>query len=405
MTLPGSAAPDVEVCVIGAGPAGGVLACLLADAGVSTAVVDRAALPPMEHPAFDGRCYAIAAGSRAILEQAGLWAALPWPSGPIREIRISDGSVGRPASRLHLHFRAEEVGETAFGWMVEARSLRIALNARMHALENLAVHAPRQARVERTAEAAVVELDTGERITCRLVVAAEGRDSPLRNGADIAVTRFAYRQTGLVGAMAHDRPHGGVALEHFLPAGPFAQLPMAATETAPNASAFVWTERTDTAARLLALGEQKFNRELQRRLGSHLGQVRLIGRRWSYPLGALHAHRYADTRLAVVGDAAHGIHPVAGQGLNLGLRDVAALARLVSQTVAAGQDPGAPALLRRYQSLRRPANLAMLAATDMLDRLFSTDASALRLARDVGIAAVHRIGPLKRAFMRTAMGA
>lgn len=404
MSVPGSGAGDVDVCVIGAGPAGGVLACLLAAAGVRTAVVDRTALPPMEHPEFDGRCYAIAAGSQRILQRAGLWEALPWPSGPIREIRVSDGHIGRPASRLHLHFRADEMGEAAFGWMVEARSLRIALNARLHALQNLAVHAPRQARVERTEERVLVQLAGGERIACRLVVAAEGRNSPLRAGADIAVTRFPYGQTGLVGAMAHDRPHGGVALEHFLPAGPFAQLPMASTDAAPNASAFVWTERIATAAHVLRLDDEKFNRELQRRMGDHLGKVRLIGRRWSYPLGALHAHRYTGVRLAVVGDAAHGIHPIAGQGLNLGLQDVAALAGLVSASVAAGQDPGSPELLRRYQTVRRPANLAMLAGTDFLDRLFSTDARALRLARDVGIATVNWIGPLKRAFVCTAMG-
>ena len=394
-----------EVCVVGAGPVGGVLACLLARAGVRTAVIDRAALPPMEHPDFDGRCYAIAAGSQHILERAGLWAALPYRPGPIRDIRVSDGRIGRRASRLFLHFDSAEVDAEAFGWMVEARSLRMALNARLHAEPDLLVAAPSTVRVERSAEGVAVRLDDGRVIRCRLVIAAEGRDSPLREVAGIAVTRFGYGQTGLVGAIAHERPHHGTALEHFLPAGPFAQLPMAATPGAPNASAFVWTERTETAARLLELGDADFTRELQRRLGSHLGAVRLLGRRWSYPLGALHAHRYADTRLALVGDAAHGIHPIAGQGLNLGFRDAACLASLVGDAVAAGGDPGDPALLRRYQAQRRPDNLMMLAATDALDRLFSNDRPALRLARDVGIAAVHRLGPLKRAFMRQAMGA
>ncbi len=393
-----------EVCVVGAGPVGGVLACLLARAGVAAAVVDRAALPPMEHPDFDGRCYAIAAGSQRILERAGLWAALPYAPGPIRDIRVSDGRLGRRASRLFLHFGAGEVGAEAFGWMVEARSLRMALNARLHAEPGLLVAAPTTVEVQRGADSALVRLGDGRTIACRLVVAAEGRDSPLREQAGIAVTRFGYGQTGVVGAIAHERPHHGTALEHFLPAGPFAQLPMAATEGAPNASAFVWTERTATAARLLELDRIAFARELQRRLGGHLGAVRLLGRRWSYKLTALHAHRYTDTRLALVGDAAHGIHPIAGQGLNLGFRDVACLAGLIAGAVAAGGDPGDPALLRRYQAQRRPDNLMMLAATDALDRLFSNDRPALRLARDLGIAAVHRIGPLKRAFMAQAMG-
>ncbi len=393
-----------EVCVVGAGPVGGVLACLLAQAGVPTAVVDRAPLPPMEHPDFDGRCYAIAAGSQRILERAGLWAALPYRPGPIRDIRVSDGRVGRRASRLFLHFDSAEIGAEAFGWMVEARSLRMALNARLHAQPGLLVAAPSAAQVERRAEGATVRLQDGRAIACHLVIAAEGRDSPLREAAGIAVTRFGYGQTGLVGAIAHERPHHGTALEHFLPPGPFAQLPMAGTDGAPHASAFVWTERTQTAARLLELDDAAFGRELQRRLGDHLGAVRLLGRRWSYKLGALHAHRYTDTRLALVGDAAHGIHPIAGQGLNLGFRDAACLASLIGDAMAQGGDPGDPLLLRRYQALRRPDNLLMLAATDALDRLFSNNRPALRLARDLGIAAVHRAAPLKRAFMRQAMG-
>jgi 2-octaprenyl-6-methoxyphenol hydroxylase len=391
---------DVDVCVVGAGPVGGVLACLLAESGLRVAVVDRAPLPPMEHPDFDGRCYAIAAGSRRILEKAGLWAALPYAPGPIRDIRVSDGRVGRRASPLFLHFDTAEVGAEAFGWMVEARALRMALNARLHAMPEVLVAAPSGARVERRADGATVSLDDGREVDCRLVVAAEGRDSPLRAAAGIAVTRFSYGQTGLVGAIGHARPHYGTALEHFLPAGPFAQLPMAGTEGAEHASAFVWTERTARAGRLLALDDAAFTRELGRRLGDHLGAIKLLGRRWCYPLGALHAHRYVDTRLALVGDAAHGIHPIAGQGLNLGFRDVACLAELVAE----GGDPGSPELLRRYQARRRPDNLLMLAATDSLDRLFSSDFPPLRLARDVGIAAVNRMGPLKRAFMRQAMG-
>jgi len=394
----------VDVCVIGAGPVGGVLACLLAGRSVRTAVVDRARLPPMEHPEFDGRCYAIAAGSRAILERAGLWDALPWPSGPIREIRVSDGRVGRPASRLHLHFSANAIGEEAFGWMVEARSLRMAINARLHATPALAVFAPADAAAERTESGAVVRLGDGTAIACRLVVAAEGRDSPLRRAAGIPVTRYPYGQTGLVGAIGHERPHRGIALEHFLPSGPFAQLPMAQTDAAANASAFVWTERTAIAERLLALEPAEFTRELARRLGDHLGRITLLGRRWSYRLGALHAHRYAATRLALVGDAAHGIHPIAGQGLNLGLRDAAALAEMVGDAVAAGADCGAAPLLRRYQAMRRPANFGMLLATDGLDRLFSTDRPMVRLARDLGIAAVDRLAPAKRFFVRGAMG-
>jgi 2-octaprenyl-6-methoxyphenol hydroxylase len=393
-----------DVCVVGAGPVGGALACRLAASGVSVAIIDRAKLPPMEHPDFDGRAYAMATAARALLEAAGVWQRLPYPAGPIRDIRVSDGRVGRPASRLHLHFGAAEIGAEAFGWMVEARSLRMALNARLHALPTLTVFAPAEATVTRAAAGTVVSIAGGPTFACRLVVAAEGRASPLREAAGIPVTRLDYRQTGIVFAVAHERPHDGVALEHFLPAGPFAQLPMAGTEAAANLSAIVWTERTATAGRLLALPPEAFTREVARRLGDHLGAIRLVGRRWSYPLGALHAHRYTDTRLALVGDAAHGIHPIAGQGLNLGFLDVTALARLVIEAVTAGADPGGADLLRRYQAARRPDNLMMLAATDTLDRLFSSDSRVLRLTRDLGIAAVHRLPALKRRFIRQAMG-
>ena len=379
---------DVAVCVVGAGPVGATLACLLGSAGIPVAVVDRAALPPMEHPDFDGRAYAIASGSRRLLEQAGVWRHLPLPSGPIEDIRVSDGRLGRPASPLFLHFDHREIGEP-FGWMTEARSLRVALNAALHESPAILVAAPAQATVlRRDAAGAVVRTSDGRTVRAQLLVAAEGRDSPLRRQAGIAVTRLRYNQ----------------ALEHFLPGGPFAQLPMAGTEGAPHLSAIVWTERDALADRLLALPEDAFGREIQRRLGRHLGAVRPVGRRWSYRLNALHAHSYVSARLALVGDAAHGVHPIAGQGLNLGFRDVLALGGLLIAAHKRGEDLGDTALLRAYQAARRPANLAMLAATDVLDRLFSNDNPALRLARDLGIAGVNRIPPLRRAFMRAAMG-
>ncbi len=399
---------QADVCVVGAGPVGGTLACLLATRGVRTAVIDHAALPPMEHPDFDGRAYAIAAGSRRVMEEAGLWDLLPFAPGPIRDIRVSDGKVGRPASRLFLHFDSREAemesDDAAFGWMVEARSLRMAINARMATLDNLHVFAPAKARVTRTEDRATIEIEGGATIAASLVVAAEGRNSRLRQEAGIGVTRFGYGQIGIVVAIAHSLPHRNTALEHFLPGGPFAQLPMAPTEGAPHVSAIVWTERDAVAKALLALDDATFLRELTRRMGTHLGEIRLIGRRWSYPLTALHAHRYTDTRLALVGDAAHGMHPIAGQGLNVGFRDVGCMGRLIGDALAQGEDVGGAALLRRYQGERRPDALMMLAATDVLDRLFSTNNPVLRVARDVGIAAVHRMPRLKRMFMRQAMG-
>ena len=403
---------SVDVCIVGAGPVGGVLAARLAGAGISTALIDRAALPPMAHPDFDGRAYAIAAGSRRVLEDAGLWSLLPYVPNPIRRIRVSDGKTGRQASRLHLHFDVDDVtdqatpfdGEPAFGWMVEARSLRMALNAHLHTLPALSVFAPAEVQVVREDDGATVRITGGPTLRARLVVAAEGRRSPLREAAGIRVTHLPYRQTGIVFAIAHQHPHGDVALEHFLPGGPFAQLPMAATEGAAHVSAIVWTERDALAGHILGLDDARFTREVARRLDDHLGAIRLIGRRWSYPLSAMVVHAMTAPRLALVGDAAHGIHPIAGQGLNLGFQDVGPLAEAVIEAVAAGEDPGSAAVLRRYQATRWPAVTAMTAMTDGLDRLFSNDFPPVRAARDLGIAAVQRIAPLKRMFMRRAMG-
>jgi 2-octaprenyl-6-methoxyphenol hydroxylase len=401
---------DVTACVIGAGPVGATLAATLAGAGVRVAVVDRAPLPPMELPEFDGRAYAIALTSQRLLSAGGIWARLPGPPQPIRHIRVADGRPGMPPSALKLDFDAAEVGEgEPFGWMVEARALRVALNACLPALPNLHAFAPAIAAVTRHADHAAIAIDGGPTIRARLVVGAEGRESPLRAAAGIGVTRWDYGQTGMVGAFAHERPHGGTALEMFLPNGPFAQLPLACPggfggAELPYASAYVWSERTALARRFLAMDDAAFGRELSRRLGDHLGRISPIGRRWSYPLSALWAHRFTAERLALVGDAAHGIHPIAGQGLNLGFRDVAALAEEVIAAVNANEDAGGAPVLARYERRARPDAMLMLGATHALEKLFGNDLGVVRLARRIGIAAVDRMPRLKKLFAARAMG-
>lgn len=404
---------ETTACIVGAGPVGATLAATLGAAGIPTVVLDRAPLPPMELPDFDGRAYAIALTSQRLLAAAGIWDRLPDLPQAIRRIRVADGRPGHPPSPLTLDFDSAEIGENPFGWMVEARALRVALNARLPHLPNLRVFAPAEASVVRTPEGATLRLTSGAEagtvIRARLVVAAEGRESGLRRQAGIAVSRHDYGQTGMVGAFAHARPHNGTALEMFLPNGPFAQLPLAGpggfgSADLPHASAFVWSDRRDLAARFLAMDDDAFGRELARRLGDHLGKIRPIGRRWSYPLTALWAQRQTDTRLALVGDAAHGIHPIAGQGLNLGFRDVAALAEAVIEAVAAGEDPGSQAVLRRYENRARPDAALMLGATHALEKLFGNDFGPIRLARRLGIAAVDRMPRLKRAFAERAMG-
>jgi 2-octaprenyl-6-methoxyphenol hydroxylase len=390
---------QTDIAIIGAGPVGAALACALAAAGRRVLLVEKAALPPMEHPDFDGRAYAIAAGSRRLLDAAGLWEALPFAPCPIRHIAVTDGQPGRPASPLQLHFSAGAVGADEFGWIIEARGLRMAINQRINASPNILLRAPAEAAVTLNAESARITVGA-ESFSASLVVAAEGRHSPLRNQAGIRVTKIPYRQSAVVCALAHEKPHDGVALEHFLPGGPFAQLPMTGTAEHPNLSAIVFTDRDAIVQRLALLDDARFQREVEKRLGAHLGAVGLVGKRWTYPLSAMHAARYSDTRLALVGDSAHGIHPIAGQGLNLGLQDALALLDICGPAA----DPGAPAPLAAYQAARRPANMSMLLATDSLDRLFSTNNPAIRLARDLGLAAVNRMPRLKRRFMLAAMG-
>ncbi|HKX08979.1 MAG TPA: FAD-dependent monooxygenase, partial [Stellaceae bacterium] len=239
----------------------------------------------------------------------------------------------------------------------------------------------------------------GHAIRARLVAAADGKSSPLRQAAGIRTIEWTYPQTGIVTTVQHEAPHRGVAIEHFLPAGPFAILPLTG-----NRSSLVWTERAELAPRILAMGEADFTAELSRRFGDFRGAVEPVGPRWSYPLMFMHAENYAAERLALVGDAAHVIHPIAGQGLNLGLRDVAALAEVLIDARRLGLDIGDGEALRRYERWRRLDNWMLAAVTDSLNRLFSNAIPPAKLARDMGLAAVNQMPGLKRLFMRHAMG-
>lgn len=419
---------DAEVLVAGGGMVGLALAVALADAGLEVMVVDRADPARQREEAFDGRSSAIARGSQQVLEVLGLWAGMAHAAAAILDIRISDGRPydtgigGRRsggASALHLHFSHDELPEAEdarpLGYIVENTAIRRSALDGARALAN--VHG---ARIDLRAPGDIMEvtrrpggvtarLADGATVRARLLVAADGRGSAQREAAGIRAMEIDYGQTAIVATVAHEVPHEGMAHEHFLPSGPFALLPMtdAADERGRpvHRSSLVWTERRALVPAMLALDEQAFAQELQRRFGDSLGRLSLWGgRRWSYPLSLLHAERYIDTRLALVGDAAHGIHPIAGQGLNLGLRDVAALAECIVDARRLGLDVGDATVLERYQRWRRLDTMALIAATDSLNRLFSNDLPPVRLLRDLGLAAVNQMPPLKRFFMRHAMG-
>ncbi|MCC7276443.1 MAG: UbiH/UbiF/VisC/COQ6 family ubiquinone biosynthesis hydroxylase [Alphaproteobacteria bacterium] len=399
-TQSGHAAHTVETVIIGGGFVGLALGAALAEAGMETAVVDREPPATALDPAFDGRASAIAYGSRRILEGIGLWPLVAEAAAPILDIRVVDGG-----SPLFLHYDHRDVGDEPLGHIVENRVIRHGLHRLAAGLPRLLHLAPRGvAGLERDAWGVTLRLDDGAAIRARLAVAADGKRSAVRQAAGIGVTEVPYGQTAIVLTVAHALPHRNVAIEHFLPAGPFAILPLPGDATAPDRSSLVWTERADLVPGILALDEEPFAAELARRFGDHWGAVRAVGPRFSYPLGLQWAQRVVDHRLALVGDAAHVIHPIAGQGLNLGIRDVAALAEALVDARRLGLDIGAPEALRRYAGRRHLDTVMLAATTDALNRLFSNDLPPLRAARRVGLAAVDRLPALKRFFMRHAMG-
>jgi 2-octaprenyl-6-methoxyphenol hydroxylase len=397
---PSPMADDAELVIAGAGLTGMLLAVACGGAGLQVAVVDPQDPAAMLDAGFDGRTSAIAYGSRLVFDGIGLWPEIAAEAEPILEIRIADDG-----SPLFLHYDSHELSpgtenRTPLGYIVENRVLRRSLLERARALPNLRLMAARRVRaLEASATGAIAVLDGGERLHARLVAAADGKDSPLRHGAGIRAIEWRYRQTGIVTTVAHARAHGGIAVEHFLPAGPFAILPMTG-----NRSSIVWTEHADLAPRLLALPEAEFATELRARFGDFLGAIEAIGPRWAYPLALLQAERYVDQRLALIGEAAHVIHPIAGQGLNIAIRDVAALAELIVDQRRLGLDIGDDMMLERYQRWRRADALLLAAVTDGLNRLFSNTIPPVRLARDLGLAVVNRLPPLKRLLMRHAMG-
>lgn len=390
----GRSAEAADAVIVGGGLVGLSLGLALAKAGLSPVVIDRTAAAALVDEAFDGRASAIAYASCRALEGLGIWRHVA-EAEPIREIRVSDDE-----SPFFLHYDHAEIGDAPFGYMVENRVMRRALYAALDETPAVRLIAPAEVRtVSRGETAAEVHLADGRRLRAPLVVAADGKNSPIREAAGIRSFGWRYPQDGIVCTVEHERPHYGIAEEHFLPAGPFAILPL--TE---NRVSLVWTERAQLAPAIVALDDAGFQAELEARFGDYLGSLMPVGPRWRYPLGFHLAESYIRPRLALIGDAAHLIHPIAGQGLNLGLRDVAAFAEVVADATRLGLDIGGLSVLERYQRWRRFDNVLFAGITDGLNRLFSNSIAPVRLARDLGLAAVNRMPPLKRFFMRHARG-
>jgi len=381
-----------DAIVAGAGLSGLAAALALAEAGLTVTLVDR--VDPRSGGG-DIRTTAISLSSRRLLEALGAWRAVAAGAEPILSIRVSD--AGSP---LYLDYDHDEVGDQPMGHIVFNADLKSAL------LDRLASHATVDfaepgtiAALTVTPAAATLSLDDGRRLTGSVVIAADGRGSAVRRLAGLRATESDYRQSSVVDTIGHERPHQNVAHERFLPGGPLALLPLPG-----DRSALVWTERTAVAARIAGLDDAAFGAALQERFGDGLGRLRPLGPRRVYPLSLVVAEAYVADRVALAGDAAHALHPIAGQGFNLGLRDVAALAEVMADAVRLGLDPGSATVLRDYQRRRRFDTMSLVASTDGLNRLFSNDVGPLRAARDLGLGVVQRIGPLKRIAIRHAMG-
>lgn len=389
-----------EVAIVGAGLVGGTLAVALARHGVDVVALDRLTPSAMVAPTFDGRASAVALSGMRFWRAIGLWDHVAGANEPIREIRVSDADAP-----LFLHYDHAELGDDPLGFMAENRILRAAIGAEIARMKTPPrVLAPTDVtHMSQGIDDVTLALTDGRMVSAALVVSAEGRESKLRTLAGIGVTGWTYPQVAIVATIGHARPHDGIAHERFLPAGPFAILPLP-DENGVHRSSLVWTERADAAAGYLALKEPQFLAEIQERVGGFLGGLTLIGPRFSHPLGLQFAAEYSRGRLVLAGDAAHGIHPIAGQGLNLGFRDAAALTEIIVDAKQLGLDLAHPEGLARYQRWRRADNLLMAGVTDVLNRLFSNDIAPVRLARDVGLGVVNRIPPLKKLLMRHAMG-
>ena len=384
-----------DVIILGGGLVGLTLALALDAHGVSSTVVDPAKPETVLAPGFDGRASAIASASWHMLQAIGLSDRLEGQGCPIAAIRVSDGL--KPGA---LDFEPNPE-DGAVGIMFENRLLRQALHAAAADAKHVELLMPaRAAATERGDHGVTIRLEDGRELRAPLLVAAEGRNSPTRAAAGINVARWSYDHSAIIAAVEHEKPHRNIAYEIFYPEGPFAILPM----VPGNRSALVWSVTREDAPGYLKLGPRGFVAELERKMGGLLGEMSLIAPLSTYPLGFHHAGRITDQRLALVGDAAHGIHPIAGQGLNLGLRDAAALTEVLVESARIGLDLGDAQLLKRYERWRSLDTFMVAASTDGLARLFGIRGDAASAVRRFGLSAVQRIAPLKNFFMAEARG-
>ncbi len=398
-----SAAYDftADVVIVGGGHAGCSMAALLATNGVTAICIDQDDPAKTLNQSFDGRTTAISFGSQRVIAAAGAWDSLAREACPIKDIKILESG-----SPVLLEFLVKDVEGPAFGWIVENRKLRQSLYKCLSSLKNARHIAPaRVSGFDRDVEGITVHLEDGRTARGQLVIGADGKKSFTREWMGIGTRGWNYNQRALVCIVNHEHPHNSIAIEDFRSEGPFAVLPMMDDAQGNHRSSIVWTEHGPEKNSALHWDEKTFNIALNERFPAPYGKVSLSGNRFSYPLGLTHAYEYISNRMALVADAAHAIHPIAGQGLNIGLRDIAALAELLIDAKRSGKDLGSDTLLKTYQNRRRTDNMLMAAATDSLNKLFSNDLAPVRILRKFGLRTVQKFPVARKFFMRQAMGA
>ncbi|MEM6307052.1 MAG: FAD-dependent monooxygenase [Pseudomonadota bacterium] len=388
---------DTDVIILGGGLNGCTLALALAQVGIHPTIIDALPLDRVQRNDFDGRSYAIAAANASMLRVLGLWDDLEQHAQPMMDIKVTDGRVGDGPSPFFMHFDHGEIGQGPLGYLIEDRHLRHVLLD--HVVRAGIDHRPATTVIDQHDHGTSISatLMDGTTLQGRVLVGADGRASGTAQRAGLKRVSWGYGQSSLVCALDHDRPHNGVAHQFFMPAGPLAILPLTGQR-----SSIVWTETTKNAHRINALPDADYLNILRPRVGDFLGDIRLTGDRYTYPLGLILAHDMIRGRVALVGDSAHGVHPIAGQGLNAGLKDVAALAQVLADTKRRGQDIALA--LSDYQQWRRFDNATLAMATDGFNRLFSNDVPLVRAARGLGMGVINTLPRLRRGFMKEAAG-
>jgi 2-octaprenyl-6-methoxyphenol hydroxylase len=397
-----------DVVIVGAGMAGATLALGLAQGGLSCILVDGVPFEAMTAPSYDGRASAISFAAFRQWRALGAAPILEPHAQRIEQILVTDGrrpgASARQPSGAWLRFDSQEIADRTdgepLGYLIENRRIRAGLAQTVLAAPVQVVAPVRVIRITTEPSGGRVDLADGRTVRASLVVGADGRSSQVRQSAGIGTLGWDYGDTGVVATVRVEHDHQGVAYEHFLPSGPFAILPL--TEQRAN---LVWTEKTARGAALMKASPEAFEAHLRRRFGAFLGTVEIGGPRFAYPLGLQLAEKLTAPRIALLGDAAHCVHPIAGQGLNMGLKDAAALAEVLIEAARLGEDLGGEAVLERYARWRSVDNLGVALATDAFTRLFATDNPVIRAARDIGMSVVNRIGPARRLFMAEAGGA